>query len=207
MGNGSRPTGVGPRLSRRQLLHYSGVAAAAVAGSSALAACGGGDDGGSSGNGGSGGGSQRSGGQLTHGATGGSSKDTLDAHVPTTAADIARCNNLYEPLFFFNNDYEVVPAVAESLEPSKDGKTHQVKLRQGVTFHNGKPVTPEDVVATIRRVCDPKAPKNAGSLLSTIIDLDATKPDGKNGVTIALKQPLAILDLLLAEYTFGMVPA
>ena len=197
------PQGSGnSRLSRRQLFQYSGVAAAAVAGSSVLAACGGGDSGG-----GGGGGSQKSGGTLTHGATGGSSKDTLDAHVPTTAADIARCNNLYEPLFFFNNNYEVVPAVATALEPSKDAMTWKVTLRQGVTFHNGKAVTPDDVVATFQRVCDPKAPKNAGSLLSTIIDLNATKADGKDGVVVVLKKPLAILDLLVAEYTFGIVPS
>ena len=95
------------RLSRRALFQYSGLAAAAVGGSSLLAACGGGDDGGGS-SGGSGG-SQATGGTLTHGATGGSSKDTLDAHIPTTAADIARCNNLYEPLFLFDNNYELVP--------------------------------------------------------------------------------------------------
>jgi peptide/nickel transport system substrate-binding protein len=203
------PRGIDPRLSRRQFFQYSSLAAAAVAGSGVLAACGGDDGGGggSGGTGGSGGGSQRTGGQLTHGATGGSSKDTLDAHVPTTAADIARCNNLYEPLFFFDNNYEVQPAIAESLEPSKDARSWNIKLRQGVVFHNGKPVTPDDVLATIRRVCDPKAPKNAGSLLSTVIDFDATKADGKNGVTLALSRPLAILDLLLAEYTFGMVPA
>lgn len=198
------PRGNDPRLSRRNFLQYSGLAAAAVAGSGLLAACGGGNSGGG---GSSGGGPQKAGGQLTHGATGGSSKDTLDAHIPTTAADIARVNNLYEPLFMFNDNYEVTPAVAESVEPSKDGKTWNVKLRSGVMFHNGKQVTPDDVVATIQRVCDPKAPKNAGSLLSTIIDLNATKGDGANGVTIVLKKPLAILDLLLAEYTFGVVPA
>ena len=61
-------------LSRRQVLRYSGVAAAGVAGAGSLAACGGGSgDGGSSG-------PQKTGGTLIHGATGGSSKDTLDAH-------------------------------------------------------------------------------------------------------------------------------
>jgi peptide/nickel transport system substrate-binding protein len=198
------PRGNDPRFSRRSFLQYSGLAAAAVAGSGILAACGGGDSGSS---GSSGGGAQKSGGQLIHGATGGSSSDTLDAHIPTNAADIARCNNLYEPLFFFDDSYTIVPAVATSVEPSKDAKSWSVKLRQGVTFHNGKTVTPDDVVATIARVADPKAPKNAGSLLSTVIDLDATKADGKDGVIIALKQPLAILDFLLAEYTFGVVPA
>ncbi len=63
-------------LSRRQVLRYSGVAAAGVAGAGSLAACGGGSGGGGGGNSGP----QKTGGTLTHGATGGSSKDSLDAH-------------------------------------------------------------------------------------------------------------------------------
>ena len=71
-------------LSRRQVLRYSGVAAAGVAGAGSLAGCGGGSgDGGSSG-------PQKTGGTLTHGATGGSSKDSLDAHNVVTNPDIAR---------------------------------------------------------------------------------------------------------------------
>ena len=107
-------------FSRRQLLKYSGLGAAAVAGSSFLTACGGDDgDGGSGG----GGGPQGSGGILIHGATGGGSKDTLDPHQPVTAADIARVNNLYEPLLFWNNNYELEPALAESVEASADAIT------------------------------------------------------------------------------------
>ena len=117
------------RVSRRQLFQYSGLAAAAVGGSSLLAACGG-DDG--DGGGGGGSGAQSSGGVLIHGATGGSTKDTLDPHGPVQAADIARCSNLYEPLLFWDNNYELAPAIAESVEPSKDAKTWTVKLREGV---------------------------------------------------------------------------
>ena len=84
----------------------------AAAGSTAC----GGDDGG-----GGGGGPQSSGGILIHGATGGGSKDTLDPHAPVTTLDIARVNNLFEPLLFWNNNYELEPALAESVESSADG--------------------------------------------------------------------------------------
>ena len=40
--------------------------------------------------------------------------------------------------------------------------TWTVKLRQGVTFHNGKPVTADDVLFTLRRVANPKAPTSGG---------------------------------------------
>ncbi len=190
------------RMSRRRLLQYSGLAVAGVAGADLLAACGGSSPSTS----GSGGGSPQAGGILIHGATGGSSKDTLDAHRPVTNPDIARCFNLYEPLLVWDNDYRLAPALAESVEPSKDAMTWTVKLRQGVTFHNGKDVTPEDVIFSLKRVADPKSPTSAGVALAPIIDLGATKKSDAHTVVIKLKTPYALLDNLLAEYTLGIVP-
>ncbi|CCH79028.1 putative peptide ABC transporter,substrate-binding protein [Nostocoides japonicum T1-X7] len=198
------PTTDGRNLSRRQLFKYSGGALAAVAAADALAACGGG--GGGSGSSGGGGGSQASGGVLIHGATGGSSKDTIDPHRPVTAPDIARVSNLFEPLLFWDDNYQIAPAIAESVEPSADAKTWTVKLRQGVTFHNGKPVTPEDVLFTLNRVANPKSPTSAGGALSEIIDFDKTKKVDASTVNIVLHTPYAVLQYLLAEYTFGIVP-
>ncbi|TGN66724.1 ABC transporter substrate-binding protein [Nocardioides eburneiflavus] len=185
------------------MLRYSGVSAAAVAGSGLLAACGGDGDGGG---GGGGGGPQRSGGILIHGATGGGSKDTLDPHAPVQAADIARCNNLYEPLLFWNNNYELEPALAESVEPSADAVTWTIKMRGGVTFHNGKTVTADDAWKSIQRVANPKAPLSAGGQLSQIIDFQSSKVVDETTLELVLNTPYAILDSLLAEYTLGIIP-
>src|SRR5689334_15067190 len=176
---------------------------AAVAGSSFLAACGGDSSGGGGGGtgGGGGGGAQGSGGVLIHGATGGSSKDTLDPHQPVTAADIARCNNLFEPLLFWNNNYELEPALAESVTASDDAITWTVAMRAGVTFHNGKDVTAEDAWLSIQRVADPDAPLSAGGQLSQIIDFEASKVVDDKTLQIVLNTPYALLDSLLAEYT------
>src|SRR4051794_28601128 len=197
MTNDSGPTPEGARFSRRQIFQYSGVAAAAVGGASLLEACGSDS---------SGGGGSSSGGVLVHGATGGSSKDTLDAHRPVTNPDIARTFNLYEPLLIWDNNYKLAPAVATSVEGSSDAKTWTVNLRQGVTFHNGKEVTPEDVIFTLKRVANPKAPTSAGGTLATILDFSATKKTGPNTLVIKLKTPYALLNNLLAEYTLGIVP-
>ena len=198
MSNNTGSTPDGAHLSRRQLFKFSGLAVAAVGGSQLLQACGS-DDGG-------GGGAQQSGGVLIHGATGGSSKDTLDAHGPVTNPDIARVSNLFEPLLFWDSDYAIAPALAESVEASEDAMTWTVTLREGVTFHNGKDVTPEDVLFTLKRVADPKAPTSAGVALAPIIDLNATRKVDDKTVEIKLKTPYAVLDYLLAEYTFGIVP-
>lgn len=189
-------------ISRRQLMRYSGIGAMAVAGGGMLSACGGDESGG----GGGGGGQQSTGGILIHGATGGGSKDTLDPHAPVTNPDIARVSNLFEPLLFWNNNYELEPALAESVESSADGKTWTVKMRQGVTFHNGKTVTAEDAWFSIQRVADPKAPLSAGGQLSQILDFQSTKVVDETTLELVLKTPYAILDSLLAEYTLGIIP-
>jgi peptide/nickel transport system substrate-binding protein len=43
------------------------------------------------------------------------------------------------------------PSLAESWNESEDGRTYEFKLRQGVTFHNGDPLTAEDVKFSLER--------------------------------------------------------
>ncbi|MEM9632445.1 MAG: ABC transporter substrate-binding protein [Pseudomonadota bacterium] len=61
--------------------------------------------------------------------------------------------NLYERLFLFEPDNltELVGGIAESYEFSDDGKKITVKLRPGLTFHSGNPVTATDVAYSLGR--------------------------------------------------------
>ena len=59
--------------------------------------------------------------------------------------------HIYEGLFAMNQDFEAAPLLAEDYEVSEDGKTYTITLREGVTFHNGEPVTAEDAKASIER--------------------------------------------------------
>lgn len=54
-------------------------------------------------------------------------------------------SNVYEPLVRMNNDSEIVPALAEKWDISKDGLEYTFTLRTDATFHNGDPITAEDV--------------------------------------------------------------
>src|SRR5690606_31338105 len=48
---------------------------------------------------------------------------------------------IVEGLVGYREDGTVGPLLAESVETSADGKTYTFKLRDGVTFHNGAPLT------------------------------------------------------------------
>ncbi len=58
----------------------------------------------------------RKGGRLRVGLSAGSAKDSLDAKGALTEADIARQNNLYDTLLYFNSDYQIEPGLAETVE-------------------------------------------------------------------------------------------
>lgn len=76
---------------------------------------------------------------------------TLDVQA-TTATIVGLITwNIFEPLFTFSPDYEIIPMLAESHEASDDGMINTVTLRQGVLFHNGAEMTSADVIASFNR--------------------------------------------------------
>ena len=66
-----------------------------------------------------------------------STADTLDPAKASHATDYVRCSALYNRLTFIDEAGETKMELAESIE-SKDAKVWTVKLRKGVTFHDGK---------------------------------------------------------------------
>jgi peptide/nickel transport system substrate-binding protein len=63
---------------------------------------------------------------------------------------------IYNGMTEADYDLNVVPALAHAWETSKDGLTWTWHIRKDVTFHNGRPMTAEDVKANVERVLDPK---------------------------------------------------
>ena len=58
---------------------------------------------------------------------------------------------IYDTLFSEDAQGNIKPQMVDSHETSRDGKTWSFKLRSGLEFHDGKPVTSEDVVASLKR--------------------------------------------------------
>lgn len=79
--------------------------------------------------------------------------DTLDNGYAYDSASGDILQNIYSTLVWYNGDSpsEFVPHLAESWEISEDGVTYTFKLRDGVTFHDGTPMTAEDTAFTFIR--------------------------------------------------------
>ena len=61
---------------------------------------------------------------------------TLDPIYAKDPPHIWACNQLYNSLVAFDNEMNVVSAVAKSWDISEDGKTYTFLLRDDVFFHN-----------------------------------------------------------------------
>lgn len=74
---------------------------------------------------------------------------TLDS--PTTASQIALdiSQNFYETLYTQNENFEPTPMLAKSHSVNDDFTVYTFELRDDVVFHNGQPMTAEDVVASM----------------------------------------------------------
>ena len=137
---------------------------------------------------------------LAHGAT----TDSLDpAGYPDTGTQIpfagAMSNNLTE----VDADGNVHPDVAESFEAGDDAATWIFTIRKGITFHNGKSVTPDDVIASFQHHMGPDSKSAAKSLLA---DVKEIKADGKDKVVFKLGGANADFPYVASEYHIPIMP-
>src|SRR5215472_9252882 len=147
----------------------------------------------------------KKGGTLRVALTGGSSADTLDAQSAITTADFARIFQLNEPLIGFAPNAHLVPILAEELTPSADATSWVVRVRPGVTFHNGKDLTADDVIYSLQRIVNPKAPLPGAAPIAAVDTAGMKKLDSRT-VRIPCHTPFAILDQTLANYYYNIVP-
>jgi peptide/nickel transport system substrate-binding protein len=95
---------------------------------------------------------------------------------------------IYDTLFGTDLSGKVKPQMVDKWTVSKDNLTWTFKLRDGLEFHDGKPVTSEDVVASIKRW---SSRDSFGGVLAKSVD-NYSAPDAKTFV-IKLKQPFGVM--------------
>lgn len=144
------------------------------------------------------------GGTLRVGLGSGGNGDTLDAHLFVSRADSIRNINLYDQLADTNAKGESVGVLAQAVESNARGDVWTVRIRDGVEFHNGKTMTADDVLFTIRRVIQKKA---LGASKISVIDLKRTKKLDKRTIRFQLSRPYSVFDYALGDgYIMGIVP-
>jgi peptide/nickel transport system substrate-binding protein len=124
------------------------------------------------------------GGKLTVGI--GSEPENLDPDKIRAGTDLYTALNVFEQLLGRDPDGKLVPGLAESWEMTPDGLHYTFKLRKGVTFQNGDPMTADDVKFSFERYVDPALGNVFAYQLSAMQSVEVVAPDQ---VRINLKQP------------------
>jgi peptide/nickel transport system substrate-binding protein len=83
---------------------------------------------------------------------GGGTSETVDGQTAFLFPDYARAYALFDHLIDVGPTGELVNRLAVSLEPNRNATIWTIKLRPGVTFHNGKPLAAEDVLYSFQRI-------------------------------------------------------
>ncbi|MFC8047211.1 ABC transporter substrate-binding protein [Nocardia sp. NPDC057353] len=130
--------------------------------------------------------------------------DVLDPYVAGSSAGGAVAKNVWDKLVAYNNDLTLRYRLAEALEPNADGSSWRIRLRQGVRFSDGSPLTSRDVLFSFERMLDPAKP-SAGDL--AMIDLARTRADGDHAVVVQMKYPLADFGSVLAGWYCYVIKA
>jgi peptide/nickel transport system substrate-binding protein len=98
---------------------------------------------------------------------------------PLTVADaggLCMLNQTGEFLIFDNNlKLALQPMLAVKWSPNSDGSVWRFNLRSGVKFHDGSPMTADDVVYTFQQLADPKNASNALSTFKGVLSPSGVK--------------------------------
>jgi len=99
-----------------------------------------------------------------------------DPHLQWSVNSYAVYRNIFDNMLTRDQEGKVIPHIAVSWKQLADNKI-EFKLRTDVKFHDGTPLTPEDVVYTIKRITSKELASPQRSQFEAVIAAEATAPD------------------------------
>ncbi|HSS27972.1 MAG TPA: ABC transporter substrate-binding protein [Usitatibacter sp.] len=130
-----------------------------------------------------------------------STADTLDPAKGANGGDYTRHNMLYSGLTQLDASLTPQPALAEEVHNEK-ATTWTFRLRKGVKFHDGSPLTPGDVVYSLNRHKDAATASKMKTVAEQFAEITSSGP---NEVQLKLVAPNADLPVILAASHFAVV--
>jgi len=121
---------------------------------------------------------------------------TLASYISTSGPIGQVTTKVYDGLLEYDFDLQPKPGLAESWEESADGKTITFKLRPGVKFHNGTPLTSADVEFSIMKVLKEVHARGG----NTFKDLEAIETPDELTAVFKLKKPAPYMIRALSGY-------
>ncbi len=101
---------------------------------------------------------------------------TCDPHMQWNQNSYGVYRNIFDNLITRDNKGMIIPAVASSWKSLNDTQIEFV-IRTDITFHDGAPLTPADVVYSIERITDKATASPQRSQFEAVIKAEVTGPD------------------------------
>ncbi len=128
--------------------------------------------------------------------------DTQDPVIFTSTIDYTRGRVTYNSLVQHANDLSPQPELATSFEPNSNATEWTFKIREGVTFHDGKKLTAEDVLYSMRR----HQGEDSKSVIKAVLaSVSEWKKTGPMEIKAVLNSPNADLPVLLGLFQTKIV--
>jgi peptide/nickel transport system substrate-binding protein len=127
---------------------------------------------------------------------------------PLTIADQGGLNMLGqagEYLVFSDQHLTLQPQLATSWSPNATADVWTFKIRQGVKFHDGSPLTADDVVYTYKLQTDPKSTSNALSAFGGVLTPSGVKKVDSSTVAFHLTAPNGNFPYLTSSDNYNMI--
>ena len=130
---------------------------------------------------------------------GGASVDTLEPNADALSPELAQSARqlCFSKLADVAPDGSFVLQLAKSMEPNADATVWQVKLKPGVTWHDGSELTADDVIYTFKRILDP-ANADLGRARGSIDMIDPNGLEKVDNTTLIIKLVRPWSDLISA---------
>jgi peptide/nickel transport system substrate-binding protein len=120
----------------------------------------------------------------------------LDPHYHNTTHNNGMLGQIYERLFELDNRRQLHPRLAEGLRPL-DELTWELKLREGVRFHDGTPLEAEDIAWTFARI--PQVPNSPALFTVAVRTITAVEVKDPRTVILRTREPNPMLPTDMAS--------
>jgi oligopeptide transport system substrate-binding protein len=141
----------------------------------------------------------------------------LDPAFSTDIYSVTIIQQLFDGLVQFDQNLNVVPAIATNWTVSSDGLTYTFDLREDVTFHNGRQVTAADFVYSFTRILDLQKHASALSFFEKVKgaasylrgdskEVEGLKPLDSHTLEVILEEPFSPFLYVLAMKSSKVIP-
>ena len=136
------------------------------------------------------------GGTLRAGFSAGAATDTLNPLTQIDEMMTAYAVSLYDGLFVIDQYGQLQPQLASEVSSNSNATVWTIRLRSDVTWHDGTPLTADDLIYTFKVIKDPANPQVGASIISAL-EVDGMKKLDNLTVQIPFSAPFSTFPQIL----------